>query len=281
MAKYSAGQSMTESMNDLGWGHANLKALVQNKDFKCKQYDDPPGALYAAAKKYLEKYLAPPSFKTYWALIKAFEPFIFKAMTPITLLSAAKASGFDGERIDIRRIMSHNLEFVKIQSPDRAQLVLDTITTVFTPYWWQYGLIHEEIFNEVFDGESDIDTLNVRDGKPLNDMSTNRQRFMMDNHPRWIAEIERRRLLEDFEREEKLRLRAEREALDAAKPTKCRQCSDLSCQSLIDITTPALKSANEKTWRKCSGKSCPTWGCPIHFENIAQHESFCAKALGR
>lgn len=277
LGKYSAGMSMTESLNDLGYGHANLKALIEHKDFKCKQYDDPPGACYAAAKKYLRTHLAPASFKTYWTLICAFEPFILKAMTPTTILSAAKAAGFDGEKINTLRIMSHNLEFAQIQPPKRAQDLLDTIETVFTPYWWQHGLIHENIFNEVFDGETDIDTLKDRNGKPLNVMATNRQRFMLDNHILWIAEIERRKQAEDFEREEKARDRATRDALAAALPAKARQCSDLSCQCTIDITTPALKSANEKTWRKCSGKGCATWGCPIHFDNIAQHETFCGK----
>lgn len=268
---------MTESMNDLGWGHANLKAQVQHKDFKCKQYPDPPGANYAAAKKYLEKYLAPASFKTFWSLICAFEPFILKAMTPSTLLSAAKASGFDGDKIDPTRIMMHNLEFAQIQPRSRALTLLDTISSVFTNYWWQHGLIHENIFNEVFDGEMDIDTLKEREGKPLNDMATNRQRFMLDNHDCWIAEIERRKLADVFEREGKIRIRSERNVLDAAKSTKVRKCSDLLCQSTIDVTTFALKSANEKIWRKCIGKGCAIWGCPTHFDNIAVHEAYCCK----
>jgi hypothetical protein len=277
LAKYSAGCSMTESMNDLGHGHDGLHKLVSSSDFKCKQYEDPPGPLYAAAKAYLAKYLTPSSFKTYWKFLCCFEPFVLKALNPMNLLAAAKMSGFDGEKINIQRIMSHNLEFAQIQPPSEAEKLLGTIEGLFSSYWWHHGLIHENIFDEVFDGVDNIDALCDRAGKPLNQLATNRQRFMCDNHESWIAEINRRNVVDQLAAEEKARKRAVRDAADALKPAKFRKCSDLACGQTIDISTSKLKSANEKTWRKCVGKSCPNWGCPLHFEVIELHERFCGK----
>ena len=279
LAKYSAGCSMTESMNDLKFGHSGLHAAIASSDFKCEQRGDPPGALYAAAKKYLSQHLAPASFKTFWKLISAFEPFVLRAMNPQMLLSAAKLAGFDGEGIDTRRIMSHNLEFVQIQPPAKAEEVLALIDTVFAPYWARYGLIHENIFGEIFDGEANIDTLSDRAGKPLNDMATNRQRFMLDNHESWKAVLERRALAEELAKEEVKRKQREREAADAAKPAKSRECSVLGCACLIDITTASLKRVNENTWRKCSGKGCATWGCPAHLGDVIAHEAICRRVL--
>ena len=56
--KSSGGCSMTESINDLGYGHSNLHRLINSKDFECKEYTDPEGGLYAAAKSHLQKHLA-------------------------------------------------------------------------------------------------------------------------------------------------------------------------------------------------------------------------------
>ena len=124
---------MTESINDLGHGHDNLHSFVKSKEFKCKEYSDPTGSNYKAAKEFLSQYLTPTSFKTYWKLVFAFEPFILKTMTPITILSAAKMAGFDGNSINIQRIMSHNREYIDLTS-ETAIDVVDTINNVFVPY---------------------------------------------------------------------------------------------------------------------------------------------------
>ncbi len=102
---------------------------------------------------------------------------------------------------------------------------------------------------------------------------------MLDNHDCWIAEIERRKLADESQREGQIRIRSERNVLDAAKSTKVCQCSDLLSQSTIAVTTFALKSANEKNWRKCVGKGCTVWECPTHFDNIALHEAYSCKVL--
>jgi hypothetical protein len=174
--------------------------------------------------------------------------------------------------------MEHNHEFVKIQPEKRANKVLEIIESVFAPYWFQHGLIHESVFDEVFCNDQDIDTLNQpREGKPLNDLATNRQRFMMDNHDCRIAEITRREEIEAELAAAKERKKAAKEAADAERPEKVRECCQPGCVNLIDITTNALKRSNEKIWKKCDGKGSRFWCCPDHVHVIDLHETNCKR----
>jgi hypothetical protein len=66
---------------------------------------DPPGPFFVRVKKYLEKYLAPASYKTYWKCIVAMKPFMLKAFTPSNVLSALRVGGFEGDSINIETIM--------------------------------------------------------------------------------------------------------------------------------------------------------------------------------
>ena len=88
--------------------------------------------------------------------------------------------------------------------------------------------------------------------------------------------MDRRASLEAAE-EEKERKRLAKALADAAKPFKFRSCSQLHCQSTIDITTTVIKKMNESTWKKCKAKNCAVWLCPNHFQLIATHETFCVK----
>jgi hypothetical protein len=179
LVKTSAGASMSEAINDLGYMYSILHKLFASADFSCKQYEDPPGLLYSRVKKYLKEYLAPASFHTYWKCVVAMKPFMLKAFTPMTVQSALRLGGFEFDRINIRTIMGSNVEFSNLPR-GQSDKVLGLIETVFCNYWFQHTLIHKNISDKVFDGEKDIDTLSNRVGKPLNDMSANRQRFMMD-----------------------------------------------------------------------------------------------------
>jgi len=165
---------MTESPNDAKYMHSILHKLFRSSDFKCKTYADPPGSLYASVKLYLQKYLAPASFQTYWKCIVAMEPFMEKAFTKMNTLSALSSVGLDGGKINVETILSKNPEFAKINPTQRAEEVVQLTRSVFSSYWERHSLIHENIFDEVFGGETDIDTLGDRVGKPLNDMPTNR-----------------------------------------------------------------------------------------------------------
>lgn len=162
---------------------------------------------------------------------------------------------------------------------DRAEYVLGITDTVFASYWEKNGLIHENIFDEVFEGENDIDALSNRIGKPLNELSTNRQRFMMDNHKGWTDEMARRKDQLMAVIAEKERKRLERAAAQAARPSKCRVCSHPECGNYIDITTSVLKKTNEALWKRCPGKRCSMWGCHDHFEMITCHCKNCYKVV--
>ena len=122
------------------WPHA----AVNHRDFECKLYADPTSPRHIAARAYLKKYLLSASFDMYWKLVPAFDPLVLKAMTSATIISAAVMAGFDGDTINVDRILSHNREFVE-QPPHKAYKIVGLVWTVFTSYWWNHGLIHEYI----------------------------------------------------------------------------------------------------------------------------------------
>ena len=277
MAKWSAGCSMSESPNDLGHMHQILHALFSNADFKCRVSADPPGTYYRALKAYLQKHLAPASFQTFWRCICSMEAFMNKAFSQFNVQSAWRAGGINGDIVDAPTIMGHNPSFANL--PDsKASNLLRLIDAVFVPYWWQHGLVHEWVFEEVFSGVDNIDTINQgRAGKPLNAMATNRQRFLMDNHSCWKEELQRRREAEEYAQAEKQRKAEERQQADMLRPAKNRQCCQPGCVQFIDITTSSMKRSNEKTWRKCRGKGCRFWGCTEHHNVVGLHENACQK----
>eukprot|EP01033_Poteriospumella_lacustris_P013318 gene13318-9543_t len=159
MAKWSAGCSMSEATNDLGYMHSILHKLFTSKDFRCHERSDPPGELYSALKTFRNTHLTPASFRTYWKCICAMELFMNKAFTPMTVQSALKKGGFEGDAMNATTILAHNPEFTRLSVGQSSEL-LRLIDTVLKPYWWQNGLIHESVFDELFEGDDDIDTLN-------------------------------------------------------------------------------------------------------------------------
>ena len=174
MVKTSGGASMTEAINDQGWMHSNLHKLFSSQDFKCKTYPDPPGPLYKALKDYLLLYFSPASFETIWKCIVTMKPFMGKAFSVITILSALLMAGFEGKKVNVQTVLNHNPEFNNL-CEESAQKVSDLVAIDLSTYWWQNGLIHEKIFDEAFNDDDDIDNNNHRRGKPLNELATNRQ----------------------------------------------------------------------------------------------------------
>jgi len=183
-----------------------------------------------------------------------------------------------GAEVDIEKILGHNPEFAGLEE-SKAQHVLKLVKTVFAPYWAEHGLIHENIFDEIFAGEENIDKLRNRHGKPLNMLATDRQRFMMDNHAEWRQEIANRKsaaATAALVLEESRKARAE---AVAAKPFKTRECSSMGCANFIDITNGTLKKQNEALWRCCPGKSCRSWACPsdVCKNALTNHIARCKK----
>ena len=183
-----------------------------------------------------------------------------------------------GAQVDIKKILGHNPEFAGLEE-GKAQQVLQLVKDVFAPYWEEHGLIHENIFDEIFAGEEDIDKLRNRHGKPLNQLATDRQRFMMGNHPEWQQEIARRK---SAATDAALVLEASRKAraeATAAKPLKTRECTNMGCANFIDITNGTLKKQNEALWRSCPGKGCRSWACQNEACSLAltSHIARCQK----
>ena len=93
------------------------------------------------------------------------KPFMGKAFTTITILSALLIAGFEGDRVNVLTILNHNVEFTKLCQAS-SDKVLNLTINEFSTYWWQHALIHEHIFDEAFRYDDDIDTNNNRTGKP-------------------------------------------------------------------------------------------------------------------
>ena len=134
------------------------------------------------------------------------------------------------------------------------------------------------MYPKVFSVENGFDfVLSNRTGTPLNDLTTNRQRFMVDNSQQWQSVLAARKLVVEAAEEDKERKRLQKETIDAARNQKVRCCSNLCCISTIDITTFAIQKINEQKWKKCKGKRCSVWVCPDHFADVSLHEIKCSK----
>lgn len=88
----------------------------------------------------------------------------------------------------------------------------------------------------------------------MNDLVTNRQRFMVDNSAQWQSLLASRQATLLAAQQEIERKRLARETADAAKAKKVRNCKSMGCILQIDITTIALKNANEATWKNAMEK---------------------------
>ena len=150
---------------------------------------------------------------------------------------------------------------------------------MFHRYFREHQWIPESFYPEIFANGGGFDfKLTTRDGTPLNNLTTNRQRFLVDNSEQWQALLAARKAttVEAAETEKEHR-KLQKDIDDAARPKKTRSCSHLGCQIVIDITSYSLKKSNEGTWKKCKGKGFSTWACPDHFKGIEEHEIICLK----
>ena len=108
---------------------------------------------------------------------------------------------------------------------------------------------------------------------PLNEMATNRQRAMIDSHPKWIELQEGRRALKLVEEEAKAARVEAKVQKDAAREAK--RIADIANNILPPVarfTSCATPGCANKTpsqgkkplgWYKCSGKGCRTWSCGL------------------
>ena len=279
-AKWAAGCSMTQSFNDAGFMHKNLHSLFSSNHYRYDDVTDPPGEVYGQLKQYLQLYLEPASLRTVWKCFCSAESIIDKACTELNVMSALKSTGVTPR--DNKPILGKNPEFGMLTDRTKIDKVLNCIDH-FTDLYDQKGMVMEEEYDEYFLEDDDIDTQPPRVGMPLNEMSTNRQRFLIDSHPQFLLEVSRKRLIAEEAAAEKLaRAEARRTAADnvqnnaivgvVAVTTSWRRCSNPVCCNKI-----SMKSKNAE-WSKCQTKRCNTWVCSennckaiLQQHIIAQH----------
>ena len=285
--KYSGGCSMTQSANDLGACHQIMKQQVADSKYR---YDDiiqePPGVPYRELKAFLLKYLDASSFATYWKFICKCEAFVDKAFSISNVQSAFKKAGVYPRSNEM--ILSKNPEFRNLNE-NEAAYVLASIQR-FSDCVDAKGYIPEEAFDEQFDAEENIDTVPAKRGMPLNEMATNRQRAMIDSHPKWIELQEERRELRRIEEESKAQKDAAKAQKIAAREAKriadiennippaavrYTLCSAPGCEN----KTPS-QGKKPRGWYKCTGKGCRTWACGlVPCTNACKlHEAGCTKS---
>ena len=284
--KYAGGCSMTQSPNDLGASHEIMKKLVADPNYR---YDDvlqdPTGEPYRILKEFLLMYLDASSFATYWKFICKSEAFVDKAFSTSNILSAFKKAGIYPRSNEM--VLSKNPEF-RMLTDDEAEFLLASIQG-FSECVDAKGYIHETEFDEQFNGEEHIDTAPAKHGMPLNEMATNRQRAMIDSHPKWIELQEERRELkrvDDAAKATRAAAKTQRKNAREAKriadienhvpPAEVRftSCLTTGCAN----KTPT-KDKKPKGWYKCKGKNCRTWACGLILcvEGCKLHEAGCEK----
>lgn len=269
---------MSQAVSDDGIMHSETHKHYTSRGYRYDDVDDPPGEAYRLVKKELQDALEPASFQTVWKCFCVAEIFIDKAFTESNVLSALKSCGICPR--DNLRILGKNPEFASL-SESEAGFVVATIQ-YFSRVVDRRAFVPEEEFDEMFDGEINIDTIPHRVGMRLNAMSTNRQRAMIDNDPKWIEELEARDAAALAADQEKERIAAEKAAKVAAtaaavaagtaRPPNDRSCSNLGCPNKIAMNKKVA------TWSKCTTKGCRVWACHLApcVAALHHHTIICA-----
>lgn len=190
MMKYGAGRSLSESPNDLGWMHSILHRCFKKYKFKYGSYDDPSGKVWADMKSFLQKHLNSTSFNTVWRCFCHAEEFLDKAFTKSNIRSAFLISGI--APLDFVTVMSHNPHFRTLSKEDAAWIISDAIPLV-SEVCAEKGFVPEEDLKRILAVRPSTDNSVPRKGMALNDMSTNRQRALVLNHPEFLVQLRQRR----------------------------------------------------------------------------------------
>ena len=118
--------------------------------------------------------------------------------------------------------MSYSPEFARL-TDEKAEELNGLVSTVLVPYYRDHQWIPETLHPELFPTGSGFDfTLSTRSGTPLNDLTTNIQRFLVDNSEQWQALLAGRRAVAKADAEDEKLKRREKEIADATKPKKIR-----------------------------------------------------------
>lgn len=265
--KYSAACSMVQSPNDQGRMHSILHRLFKSKFDYFSLINDaslPRGKAWDVVRQYCLSKLPGPSFSTFWQCCQSAEIFINKAFTQANVVSAFRASGifpFSPERI-----LSHCPFFVNLNHGD-AKFILDLVIPL-SQYVSQHGMVHEAEFERVFEHKQHLDNCPSRrlTQKPLNGLTTNRQRALIPFHDAYVSSIASR---EQQQRKRSSTDAGNNTAAVASKRPRKRYCT--FCRT----------DKNFEAWTRCENKSCRKIYCSSCVSNkrLEQHKNDCSKSF--
>lgn len=286
MTKYSAGRSLSESPNDLGWMHSILHQSFKSYKFRYGQFDDPPGKLWADLKAFLKSHLDSSSFKTVWRCFCFADEFLDKAFTKDAIRSAFRKAGI--APLDYVTIMSHNKHFRELSKPD-AEWVISTAIPAATKICSEKGFVPEEDLKRILNERPSVDNSVARKKKQLNDMATNRQRALILNHPEFLQQLKvkkaaaaAKKAAEEADGEQggdgmKKRKKSQQPAGGAKKVKSGEGDSSGGASGML---CSACHTAGSKggAWKKCSWRYCRQWFCPggVCKDAVAAHEAVCS-----
>jgi len=227
MMKYGAGRSLSESPNDLGWMHSILHRCFKKYKFKYGPYDDPSGKVWVDMKAFLRKHLDSTSFHTVWRCFCHAEEFLEKAFTKSNIRNAFFISGI--APLDFVTVMSHNPYFRTLSKEDAAWIISDAIPQV-SEVCAEKGFVPEDDLHRILAVRPGLDNSAPRKGMALNDMSTNRQRALILNHPEFLVQLQ---------------LRREEKAAAAAAAAEARQAA--AAKALAKKTKAAAVAATKQS----------------------------------
>lgn len=247
-AKYSAGCSMIQSPNDKGPMHANLHRLFKN-DFFSREVAEPVTGSWVELKTVLQDRLDSASFQTMWKSIIHAPIYLSRSFHAGSIQSAYDKAGVylaATRKYFPQRILSHFPYWSRL-SDHQAEYVLGQLPYL-ADMFRQYHYIPEEIFDEVLEDLEQEIGVHQKEGKPLNDLVTNRQRCLILGQNSLMEHQSMR--IED-QLSQKIRECTRKETKKSKKNRKI--CSNWECLSDIPM--------NDSSWLKCPHKSCRKLCC--------------------
>jgi hypothetical protein len=295
-AKYAAGCSMSQQVNDVGMMHLIIKQLFRSKRYTYEPLPEPDGVKWIQLRDLLRSKLSLPSFLTVWHALKHSEGILNKAFTISTLRSAFRKDGF--MPFDHNVIMTKCPHFNTLTPTDK-QFVMSCIPR-FCKVFEEKGTIEESDYDEIFAEQPSVDNCPPKAGQPLNNLTLPRQRCVVHTHMLFRKNLVRRGLAEQVnaefeegceEEEEELGEEVESLALPAPvedqgkeddtmaarkrqKRVKLYRCANFACYE-TNSDAPAWNSC-----AKCGGdKKCKLFFClaPNCTEAMTTHIKGCAR----
>ncbi len=246
MAKYNASCSLTDSPNDAGHCHSNLKRAYDSTDYQ-EHYSEPLGRRWEKLKARLQASLDTDSFETIWPAVASARSYIGKAFSDFNVQSSYAVTGM--YPLNTKTILGRNLHYTNDLSDEQRAYVHDVCLPQLVEVLESEGYIPEQRFQEILSGDAALDNCPPKTrGQPLNLLHTSYQRCVLINSPEYLAHVAT--VLAT-----KLAKTAPRTAQNASiKQAKKYICFNLECDSVRG-------DQSTDNWTKCGVPYCTTWSC--------------------